>query len=586
VNQSVSKMPVKTLLSVVVDHLQRIYPREDCETIARQAIREMHLQDEDTPCPLHRNKWSERDVWLISYGDSIMRDGEAPLKTLKEFSDAYFREVVSGLHILPFFPYSSDEGFSVIDYSQVNDSLGGWQDIEEIGSGYDVMADLVVNHCSQRSRWFENFKQRKDPGQDYFFEADPKDDLTDVVRPRTSPLLMETQTLNGKRFVWCTFSHDQVDFDFRNPNVLLEMLRIVRRYLEQGVRIFRLDAVAFLWKEVGTDCLHLPQTHEFVRLLRTLIEAHTERAIVVTETNVPNHENLSYFGNANEAHAVYNFSLPPLLLHALTAGTSEHLKRWQMSMPPAQTGTFYFNFIASHDGIGLRPAKGLLKQSELDELTNTMQGFGARVSWRAVTGGDKEPYEINIALYDALQGTCAGGPDQWQQQRFLCAHAIMLALEGVPGLYIHSLLATQNDYERVELTRQNRSINRHKWVYESLIEKLENQETHHYKVFAALKALLKVRIRQAAFHPNAVQYTLHLGDSVFGFWRQSLSRDQSIFCLHNLTNRPVSIPMNSVNLTSMTQWSDLLSGDIYAADEEKIELSPYGFVWLSNKTQT
>ena len=573
----------KTLLSVVEDHLQRIYPEQDNLDLARSAIEKMGLQADDAPCPLHQNKWSERDIWVITYGDSVVSPKEAPLQTLKKFSDTHLREFISGLHILPFFPYSSDEGFSVINYSQVNDSLGDWQDIETIGDEYDLMADLVINHCSQRSRWFENFKQRKQPGLDYFVEASPDEDLSMVVRPRTSPLLMETQTLDGVRHVWCTFSHDQVDLNFRNPLVFLEMVQIVRRYLEQGVRIFRLDAVAFLWKEPATDCLHLPQTHEFVRLFRTLIEAHTENAIIITETNVPNHENLSYFGNANEAHAVYNFSLPPLLLHALITGTSEHLKRWQMSMPPAQTGTFYFNFIASHDGIGLRPAKGLLSQAELDELANTMQSFGGRISWRAIGDGKNEPYELNIALYDALQGTSESGPDKWQQQRFLCAHAVMLALEGVPGIYIHSLLATQNDYERVELTNHNRSINRHKWDYDTLSAKLADPKSHHNKVYEALSALLKVRSQQAAFHPNAVQYTLHLGDSVFAFWRQSISRDQSIFCIHNVTHEHVTIPMNSVNLISMTQWTDLVSGDTYSADDSSIDLSPYGFVWLSNK---
>lgn len=573
---------MRDLLSCVTDHLQRIYPEQDCTELAHKALNAMRVSPVAQPCELHQNKWSEQDAWVITYGDSIVSDQESPLKTLKKFSDQHLREHISGLHILPFFPYSSDDGFSVIDYSQVNDSLGDWGDIEALSKDYDLMADLVINHCSQRSRWFDNFRQRKDPGKDYFYQADPEQDLSQVVRPRTSPLLMPTQTLDGVRHVWCTFSHDQVDLDFSNPDVFLEMVRIVRRYLEQGVKIFRLDAVAFLWKEAGTDCLHLPQTHEFVRLFRTLIEAHTEQAIVITETNVPNHENLSYFGNANEAHAVYNFSLPPLLLHALVSGNSEHLKRWQMSMPPAQTGTFYFNFIASHDGIGLRPAKGLLSESDLDELANTMQSFGGRISWRAIEGGKNEPYEINIALYDALQGT-SKGRDKWQQQRFLCAHAVMLSLEGVPGIYIHSLVATQNDYEKVELTRQNRSINRHKWNYDDLSEKLSDEKTHHHQVFTSIKELLKIRRRQAAFHPNAVQYTLHLGNDVFAFWRQSINRDQSIFCIHNVTDQTVSIPISSVNLIGLAPWHDLISGDVHSIDDETITLSPYGFVWLSNK---
>ncbi|MFT5572986.1 MAG: sucrose phosphorylase [Cryomorphaceae bacterium] len=573
---------VKPLITAVNEHLSQIYPELDCQALARDTLDAMKLPISTSTQPLHKNKWSQRDIWVITYGDSVFTENEAPLHTLKKFSDRYLKGVVSGLHILPFFPYSSDDGFSVINFSQVNESLGDWSDIEAIGKDYDLMADLVINHCSQRSQWFENFRQRKNPGKDYFVEALPTDDLSLVVRPRTSPLLRETQTLNGIRHVWCTFSHDQADLNFSNPKVFLEMARIVRRYLEQGVRIFRLDAVAFLWKETGTDCVHLPQTHEFVRLFRTIIEAHTPDAIVITETNVPNIENLSYFGNANEAHAIYNFSLPPLLLHAFVKGSSEHLKRWQMSMPPAQAGTFYFNFIASHDGIGLRPTKGLLAEHELDELVNTMQSFGARISWRAVEGGKNEPYEINVALYDALQGT-VNGADQWQHDRFVCAHALMFALEGVPGIYIHSLLATQNDHERVEVTKQNRSINRHKWDYEALLSTLDDPSSYHAKALNGLTALLSIRARQSAFHPNAVQYTLHLGDHVFAFWRQSIDRSQSIFCIFNVTDKPVSIPLSSVNLITLEIWVDLASGDTYRATDHSLDLAPYGFVWLSNK---
>lgn len=573
---------IKSLITVVEEHLSCIYPALDTQALARQTINTMGLSETNSTQVLYQNKWSEQDIWMITYGDSVRQDGEVPLQTLKRFSDHFFKDVISGIHILPFFPYSSDDGFSVIDYRQVNESLGSWSDIQTISQDYDVMADLVINHCSQQNQWFKNFEQGKTPGKDYFAQASLSDDLSQVVRPRTSPLLRETQTVDGKRHVWCTFSHDQVDLDFSNPQVFLEMVDIVRLYLEQGVRIFRLDAVAFLWKKVGTDCIHLLETHEFVRLFRALIEAHTPTAVVITETNVPNHENLSYFGNANEAHGIYNFSLPPLLLHAFISGNSLHLKRWSMSMPPAQTGTFYFNFIASHDGIGLRPTKGLLAQKEIDELVSTMQSFGAQISWRALEDGQQEPYEINVALYDAFQGT-ASGPDQWQQQRFLCVHAIMFALEGVPGIYIHSLLATQNDQALVELTQQNRSINRHKWHFQTLSDKLNDPDSHHAQVLTSLKKLLLVRTQQPAFHPNAVQYTLQLSDQLFGFWRQSANRDQSIFCIFNVTDQAISLPLSAVNLISLETWSDLISGQQYHATDDVINLPPCGFVWLTNK---
>ncbi len=572
----------KELKFLVNSHISLIYPDEDVDALSQKLIEIMSLEACNTKPQTHENTWSEKDAWLITYGDSIISPNAAPLQTLNKFAKKELTGVVNGIHILPFFPYSSDDGFSVIDYSQVNDSLGDWEDIKDIAATFHLMADLVINHCSSRSRWFDNFKQRKSPGKDYFFEASPQDDTHLVVRPRTSPLLREVETLDGKRHVWCTFSHDQVDLDFSNPEVLCEFSHILKLYLDRGVRIFRLDAVAFLWKELGTSCIHHPKTHEVVRLIRTLIEHHSPEAIIITETNVPNSENLSYFGNANEAHAVYNFSLPPLVLQALIAGTSKHLKAWQMSMPPAQMGTFYFNFLASHDGIGLRPAEGLLSENEIDELVNAVQLFGARVSWRTAEGGRDKPYELNVTLFDALQGTTSG-PDKWQVARFLCAHAIMYALEGIPGTYIHSLFGTHNYHEGVESTDHNRTINRYKWDYDSITKHLEDDTSHHSVVFKKMVSLLKIRTKQPAFHPNAVQFTLHLGDEVFAFWRQSHRRDQSIFCLHNVTDKEIIIPLSAINLITVDKWVDLISEENFTDIRQEVKLMPYQFMWLSNK---
>jgi len=576
--------PQKELKFLVKTHLDFIYPNEDTEQLGKKLLEIMQLEECEIKPNTHDNTWSERDVWLITYGNSVISPHEKPLATLNRFATEKLKGVINGIHILPFFPYSSDDGFSIIDYSQVNDGLGDWSDVEEIAKNFHLMADLVINHCSSRSRWFENFKQRKDPGKDFFFEASPENDTSMVTRPRTSPLLRRVETLDGKRYVWCTFSHDQVDFNFSNPQVLCEFIQIIKLYLNRGIRIFRLDAVAFLWKKLGTNCVHLPQTHEAIRLIRTLIEHHTPDAIIITETNVPNHENLSYFGNANEAHAVYNFSLPPLLLHALVAGTSKHLKAWQMTMPPAQTGTFYFNFIASHDGIGLRPVEGLLSEEEIETLVNTMQFSGARISWRSADTGRSKPYEINITLFDAMQGTL-NGPDKWQLERFLCAHAIMFSLEGIPGIYIHSFFGTNNYHEGVELTNNNRTINRYKWNDKEITSKLSEEHTHNARVFKEMKKLLAIRIRQPAFHPNAVQFTLHLGDEVFGFWRQSQRRDQSIFCLHNVTDQEISIPLSAINLISLDTWIDLISRKGFSDIRQDVILKPYQFMWLTNNAR-
>ena len=575
----------RQLLDRLRHHVEAIYhdtaiELETCE-LAVQLQRLMRLENTAAEPQQHVNHWSQRDAIVMTYGDTLLREGEAPLVTLKKFFDDYADQVVTGVHILPFYPWSSDDGFSVLDYSSVNESLGDWDNIAAIAEDYRLMADLVINHCSGRSLWFENFLRGRSPGKDYFFTASPDDDLSAVVRPRTSDLLRKVETSEGTKYVWCTFSHDQVDLDFRNPEVLKQFVSIIRHYLDNGVRIFRLDAVAFLWKVPGTSSLNLEETHELVRLLRTLIEYAVPDALLMTETNIPNRQNLSYFGNANEAHCVYNFSLPPLLVNALVTGDCSHLKMWMMSMPPAQNGTAYFNFIASHDGIGLRPAEGLLSDGELEALVETMRNFGGHVSYRALEDGQNKPYEINISLFDALQGTTSGA-DGWGQERFVCAHAIMLGLEGIPGIYIHSLLGTRNDYDRVENSGHYRAINRHQWDYDQLVAELDSQGSAHGKVFTRIKDLLQIRQRQAAFHPNATQFTLHLGDAIFGFWRQSIDRRQSVFVISNVSDRVLPLMLSDINLIGTDDWADLISGRQFHSREQVIDIQPYQTLWITN----
>lgn len=578
---------IKMLHDKVTRHLEFIYADVElpmaCSELATQCMNTIGLVDEQTinvPQP-HTNQWDQEDIVMITYGDSVIEDNTVPLSTLKQFLQTYCKNTINKVHILPFYPYSSDDGFSVIDYSSVNESLGGWEDIHQLAQEYGLMFDLVINHCSARSVWFDNFIKCKGTGSDFFFTASPEDDLSQVTRPRTSPLLKEVETAEGTKHVWCTFSHDQVDFDFRNPKVLLTFIEIIKQYLDNGATLFRLDAVAFLWKIIGSSSINLEQTHETVRLMRTLIEHVNPEVIIITETNIPNRENLTYFGNANEAHAIYNFSLPPLLVNTLVTGDCRYLKSWMMSMPPAQNGTTYFNFIASHDGIGLRPAEGLLNDEELSTLVHTMQSFGGKISWRASDHGQQKPYEINIALFDALQGT-AKGPDKWQIVRFICAHAIMLGMEGIPGIYIHSLLGTSNDYEKVENTGQNRSINRHRWQYRELASLLDSTYSQHHKVLTRMSQLIRIRKAQPAFHPNATQFTLQLGNQLFGFWRQSLDRRQSIFCISNISDSEQSILLSDINLIGTDCWVDLISRDEIHDVGGYLKLAPYQTVWISN----
>ena len=386
--------------------------------------------------------WSETDAVVITYGNTITGAGH-PLAALRTFLEARLSGVVDGVHLLPFFPYSSDDGFSVTDYREVNPDLGDWGDVRRIGERFGLMSDLVLNHVSAESHWFAEYRKGHPPYDEFFVEASPDDDLDPVVRPRTSPLLREVETVDGTRHVWCTFSHDQVDLNFANPAVLLEMLRVLRFHVDQGVRTVRLDAVAFVWKEPGTPSIHLPQTHAIVKLMRVLADYASEKVILLTETNVPKAENLSYFGRRDEAHLVYNFPLPPLVLHAVLSGDVTHLRTWLRSMPPAPLGCAYFNFTASHDGIGMRPAEGVLPTDEITRVIDTVRDAGGLVSMRSLPDGTEAPYELNAGFFDAVR-TAFDGDSSMQVERFLCSQSVVMAIEGIPAFYLPAIVATPN----------------------------------------------------------------------------------------------------------------------------------------------
>ncbi|MEM9303624.1 MAG: alpha-amylase family glycosyl hydrolase [Pseudomonadota bacterium] len=567
----------------LTNHLRVLYPDEDAALWADRLIVAFGYPAGLARGVRHQDRWDQGDALLITYGGSLVADRERPLVTLRRFLEAHCQGYFSGVHVLPFFPFSSDDGFSVIDYFTVDGRLGTWRDIRAIGERFRLMVDVVLNHASSESRWFRNFVADKSPGRSYFMTASPDDDLDAVARPRASPLLNAVETVAGTRHVWCTFSADQVDLDFRNPWVLREFAHILGRYMGYGVGIFRLDAVAYLWKVIGTACIHLPQTHEVIRLFRTLIEFRDENAMLITETNVPQVENLSYFGNANEAHGVYNFSLPPLLVHALVYGTVRHLDHWLMGLPPTQLGTTYINFIASHDGIGLRPTEGMLTNEEIDHMVETLTDFGGLVSMRSMPGGGERPYEINISLFDALKGTARHGVDDLAVERMLCAHAIMLALAGIPAVYIHSLLATRNDGDGVLQRGHNRAINRRVLRSEWLEAELADAGSETARVYAGIIGLLAVRREQDAFHPSAGQYALTVDDRVFAFWRRAVRARQNIFCLHNVSDETVEIHLDRVNLQSPCRC--LVTGTAVADLHGTLTLPPYGFVWLSDRVE-
>ncbi|WP_282158046.1 sugar phosphorylase [Shimia thalassica] len=568
--------------------IQEIYPAAESDDIAHDVMDAFWpdgAQQSETGRIPSNDLWNEENALLITYGNSIIDGSHKPLDLLHDFLLRRMKGVVNGVHILPFFPYTSDDGFAVSDFRAVNPQLGDWPDINRISEDFDLMSDLVLNHVSSQGHWFNSYRQGQAPYDKYFFEASPDDDLGDVVRPRTTPLLQEVETVNGPRHVWCTFSHDQIDLDFRNPEVLLEFLRIIRLHVDNGVKVIRLDAVAFLWKEAGTSSIHLPQTHAIIKLMRLLCDYASEDIILLTETNVPKAENLSYFGKHDEAHAIYNFPLPPLILHAVMSNSAHYLRRWQSGMPPAPMGCAYLNFTASHDGIGMRPVEGILPASEQARMIDTIKDTGGLVSMRALPDGGEAPYEINTTYFEATAQTF-DGKDDHHFDRFICTQTIPMSLEGIPAFYIHSMLATPNDHAQVKHRGMNRAINRHRWDYPELNALLDDPASPQSRVLTALSERLRIRAKQPAFHPNATQFTMPLDDRVFGVWRQSLDRRQSIFALHNVSDQPVVLSHLSMNLIEDEQWFDLLGSDTIDMDQEEIMLAPYQCRWITNQGRT
>ncbi len=525
--------------------------------------------------------WDQTDVVLISYGDMVCANNEAPLATLRRFLEQHVGDAISAVHLLPMFPYSSDDGFAVIDYRQVNPALGDWSQVDALAEDYRLMLDLVINHVSSQSRWFRAYTNGMAPERHYFIEVDPKTDLSAVVRPRTSGLLRSVQTPYGERQVWATFGQDQIDVDFSNPDVLFEYLDIVLFYVYHGAQIIRLDAVAYLWKQLGTPCIHLPQTHEVVKLLRDLLALVAPTVLLVTETNVPHAENISYFGSGDEAHLVYQFSLPPLLLHAIHTGNGRHLTEWAASLAPPPTGCTYFNFTASHDGIGVLPLEGLLPRSQLDALVTAMEARGGLVSRRSGPDGSATPYELNITYFDAVG---VPGDQEASILRFLCAQTIAISLQGVPGLYFNSLLGASNNVRGAEQSGRARTINRQKWALPELETLVGENSTHQARrLLPEYLRRLRIRARQSAFHPDGPQQVLELPAGLFGVRRDAPDNSQSLWMIANLTGAPVQLGFGRlVRRPREHRWTELIGGWRQSGEQlpSRFELEPYQVAWL------
>ncbi|EGQ5283819.1 sugar phosphorylase [Enterobacter hormaechei] len=518
-----------------------------------------------------KSGWDEKDVVLITYADQFSAKGEKALPVFTRFYNEWLSRTFSHVHLLPFYPWSSDDGFSVIDYHEVAPETGTWQDVAELKQSASLMFDFVCNHMSAKSEWFANYLAQKPGYEDFFISVDPETDLSAVTRPRALPLLTPFTLHDGSvRHLWTTFSEDQIDLNFASPQVLIAMVDVLLHYLMEGARYIRLDAVGFMWKIPGTTCIHLEQTHCLIQLFRAITDAVAPGTVIITETNVPHKDNISYFGNGeNEAQMVYQFSLPPLVLHAVHCQDVKALCQWAGSLALPSTHTTWFNFLASHDGIGLNPLRGILPESEILSLVDKLQQEGALVNWKNNPDGTRSPYEINVTYLDAL--SLRDSSDDERIARFILAHAVLLSFPGVPAVYIQSILGSRNDYEGVERLGYNRAINRKKYTAGQVDRELNNKKSIRYQIYSRLSELIAIRRGESAFHPDGQAIFDAMGEHILKIVRVAKNGER-IKALFNFSNKMQTV-------YEQTHFGkELLSGQDISGTE--LTLNPWQVMWI------
>jgi len=518
--------------------------------------------------------WDEQDVVLITYADQFREASKPTLSTFSRFYQQHLQSTFPLVHLLPFFPWSSDDGFSVMDYHQVDPVCGDWQDVARLHQETRLMFDFVCNHMSAKSAWFSHFLAQ-DPGwDDFFISMPPATDLSAVTRPRTSPLLTPFKMADGDtRFIWTTFSADQIDLNFANPEVLLRMVNVLLDYLIRGADYVRLDAVGYMWKTPGTRCIHLEKTHQLVKLFRAIADHVAPGTVIITETNVPHQDNISYLGNGHdEAQMVYQFSLPPLVLHAIHTGSARALRQWASSLDLSSNDTTFFNFLASHDGIGLNPARGILSEVEIVALVRDLALEGALVSYKNNPDGTTSPYEINVTFLDALNREA--DDDATRLKRFLLAHAILLVFPGVPAIYIQSILGGRNHYDGVRAAGHNRAINRQKYDLQQIEAALAGGDWLRQQIYTRLGQLIQLRRRQSAFHPDNPMTLYDSENAVLVLSRHQAESGEGLLCVFNLSGRSVE-----TQLPVAHTLQDVVSGE-KVDGTQPVKLDAWQFMWL------
>ena len=522
-------------------------------------------------------KINESTSLVICYGNSVTDGNKKSLKVFNKFYKKYLKNNFDSVHFLPFYPSSSDSGFAVKDHYKIEPRLGSWKDVKLISKNCNLMADLVINHSSARGLWFSNFLKNKSPGKDYFFTVDKNFNSKKVIRPREHKLLKKIKLSNETKYLWRTFSPDQIDLNFKNPKVLIRFIKIIFNLINNGVRIFRLDAIAYLWKENGNTCINHTNTHNIIKFIRLVCDLLKTECIIITETNLPEKENLSYFGNNDEANWIYNFSLAPILVYSLLFEESNKITKWSKNFPIAKLNNNYLNFIASHDGIGMRPIEGILSTNTQKKFLSRLKKNGGEFSYRKVQGVKKKVYEANITLFNAFKCSDFDKSGIFGFERYMAAHTIMISFDGIPAIYFNSMFGNSNDNSKYIISGNKRDLNRYRWNKDKIEDHLKDQNSKQNKYYKNMSNILAIRSKQKAFHPNAIRKTLKLGANFFGIKRVSTDNKQSIYCITNMTSKLQLLKVNKNIFYKRNLFNSKLT-----KKSGKIQFEPFQTVWLTN----
>ena len=566
--------------------LREIYPEHSEEEINSVWSQLLQILDPFRADQLNKKVviesiWDSSSVVLITYPDSIYRKDESTLKTLTEFVKNRFSGLSSVIHVLPFLPSTSDGGFAVSNHEKIDDFFGDWDDLKDLSLNHKIMADLVLNHVSSSHPWVHQFIKSKDPGASYIVSSSETDIWEKVIRPRNSSLFTNINTSQGFKSVWTTFGPDQIDVDWRNPHLFIEFVKLLVRYVNNGAEWIRLDAIAFIWKVPYTTCLHLDPVHSIVKLLNKCLKIIKPSAVLITETNVPEKENLSYLIEGNEANLAYNFTLPPLLLEAIYTGKTDLLNSWLSTWKELPRQTSLLNFTSSHDGIGLRALEGIMDEQRIHNLLVESEKRGGLVSHRRLSNGQDQAYELNISWWSAMADD---GSDfkQFQFERFLLSQVFTLSLKGVPAFYLPSILASSNDLDSFSKTGQRRDLNREKFEANNLLEVLRNFDSPASRNISYLTHIVKVRSRIKAFHPEASMKCISTNIDNCIIIQRGLEED-SVYVICNVSNKRMNFDLLSELNLSQSFSNKKLIDNITGAhlNTDSFTLNPYQVVWIS-----